>query len=348
MIAYELAANLGTKIKVLCKEKVKNIPNILSTFDELDTIVKHTQIYLPKNLYAVDVLVWTSAEFAQLDIDQLEKDRIYSNMLFTFDLVEFSDLGIVSSDALYELRFKGSELFRDEKRADEAFDKLIEIGSADGIYLRTRRMIDLIDFNRPLSKNEINECQKAIKYLASYEGIIKTDVKCLYQILKLIWVVYSKQPMFYKEKITLPFKRGVWQTILETTELIEDLSTDSSNAYLLYLQAVAYFHLDKVPESLEVFKRIRDNFYVGPRRIILSYLASETNGEMKKYSGELRSLHDNKAMIYVNELRKELPYFDKNFISQNPTLKSRYTGFGIGFNFLGPQITNLFGEGVRK
>lgn len=348
-LMVELVSNLGAQIKVICRQKLENTNKLVfEIIDEICKIVKrmiHSQI---KILYAADVLVWASAEIVKLKISEEQKSDVYCEVIFILELIEFADLGVVNTEELNMLYLKVNETFGEISRAEDYFHKLVEQGSAKGIYLHAKNNLASVNLNNNLSDESLIRCREIIEFLSTHKKIVFDDVRCLYMLLKLLWITNSGTPMFYKEKIALPFSKELWTQIVFITERISNLSDKEVNAYLLYIQSVAYFHIDKIEESIQIFKKIRDDFFVGKRRIILSYVASENDGSPKKYTGKLRNLTDDKAVIYVNELRKEVPYYNRNFVSQTPDIDTNYSDFNIGFNFLGLQVTNIFGDGGKN
>ena len=104
--------------------------------------------------------------------------------------------------------------------------------------------------------------------------IVSKSTKCLSLLLKLYWLVSSKEPIFFIEKTILPFDRITWEKIysllLQMEEMVDEISPQNK-----YLKGVCEFHLGKETDCIIHFEEIKNNYCFGPRRPILYYIASE-------------------------------------------------------------------------
>lgn len=348
-LLIELSSNLGTQLRY--KIELKYSKNqIYKDFAELNIYLKKAQIFASDNYYALDILAWTSE--IMIESNEIftveERTDILANLFSTFEKAQMENPDLVNREDFNIRLFSISKLAGFSKINKETFNRLIELGSASGIYLTAREKIASLNLNKPLNKNEIIICNKTIAYLNSYSKYTSNDEKCLYLLLKLFWCSINRSPLFYNEKQLLFFKKDEWEYLNKLLDKIILLNSNNTTPQIKYLKAITLFHLGDLRGCNEIFSEIRDNYYIGPRRIMISYLVSTNEGKALKYSGILDSLNDNKALFYIAELRKHIPYFNRNFIAKSPELKNTYTDLTLGFNFLGIQIASHLSKGEER
>jgi hypothetical protein len=178
--------------------------------------------------------------------------------------------------------------------------------------------------------------------LKEHRQSIHYDARTLYLLLKVWWLSKTGKRLFCGERETLPFNREDWLECLEIVESLMKTSEFYENPSLTYLKGLSTFHLDQVPQSLAIFKKLEnlvDN-NKGRRRIIRSYIASNSNGQPKKYTGEVAWRHDNSdeaGQVYVSELQRSRINFMPNIFQRPDIRKGESLGeFHLAFNFLGP------------
>ncbi|OAB40901.1 DEAD/DEAH box helicase family protein [Paenibacillus glacialis] len=346
-LLIELSSNLGAQLKFKILEK-KEKKEILNNFNQLQEYLKKAQIYSSDSYYPLDIWAWTTEAMLDYNLSGEEKSDIYAKFFAAFDKAEAENPEILQREDYNERLVSMGDLSGYLDISEEAFNKLIEMGSSSGIYLRAKKIISSVDLQKPLKNTDEEVCKEAIEYLESYKENILQDEKCLFLLLKLIWAYNNKKPLFYNEKQTLHFSRDNWDYLKFILEKIITLNNGNTTPQVKYLRAITLFHLGEINECLSTFTEIRDNYYIGARRIIISYIASNSLGKPLIYSGQLDSLDSNKAMFYIPELRKQIPYFNRNFIAKDPEIKTTYTQLTLGFNFLGIQVASHVGGGVSQ
>jgi hypothetical protein len=317
-------------------------------YSEINDILRKAQIYVPDSYYPLDIWAWTSLNLLGKEITEEEKQDIYANVISVFDKAELDNPSITGIEEYNDRRVQLGDYVNDLKVSETSFQKLLDMGSASGIFIRAKNKLSSININKPLIQEEVSICKDVIQFLKDYSDYTSKDMKCLYLLLKLIWATNTNEPLFYKEKRALKFDDLVWREIQSICERIMALSNGIVGAWVKYIKAISLFHLGNMLECYNIFEEIRSLYYLGERRIILSYIASNSDGSARKYSGQLRSLEDNKARIFINEIRKEVPYFNRDFIMQNPPLREPYDNIELGFNFLGVQVSKINSDWGRK
>jgi hypothetical protein len=210
-------------------------------------------------------------------------------------------------------------------------------------------MLSTINLNSEITESETSLCNEVINYIETFYDIVKQDEKCLFLLLRLKWLSYSKKPFLYLEKTKLSFEANMWSDIYNTINLIFNIMPDNNNALLWYIKSVTSFHLNLRSIYIECFRKVSHLYYPFSKRIIINYIASNTDGTPRKFTGSLQlPLSENKAKVYINELGLTVPYFNPNFLKVRHTREEYYDNIELGFNFLGIQITKIPSSGGNK
>ena len=225
-----------------------------------------------------------------------------------------------------------------EDLSDEAFITLEKKGSYAGYYLSAYKEIKDIKNKGVLTKSEILKCETAVNYLKEHYSKISNDPKCLYLLLSAWWKTKTGKSMFYGEKQTVSFSEKDWEYCLELIQKIIGIGDLSTKPSLIYLKGLAIFHLGSIDEALSVFRDLEGTTYqLGKRRIIRSYLASNSNGAPIEYHGIVYSVSDDGkgGRIYVENIRKDVHFVPRDFNRPNIE-KGEALDFYLAFNFIGP------------
>lgn len=347
----EIASNIGSQLKVLVKlDRSKNVKNdsivkqIRKRFNELEKYLDEAKKYAQDFYYPVDIWAWVIESIMESNLEEYEKLELKAKLLSIFEEVETEKPNVIQrQDYNYRL-VTLKNIDTKNELTDKAFHRLLELKSSAGIYLKVKEMISSIDFMSILKDEQIKICKEVIQYLEQYQEIVSSDYKLSYTLFKLYWAVCVGYPLFYKEKQVLNISREGWNTIKQLLETLKYLKDGYLTQELNYIYAVTLFHLGEINESINALREIGDIYTAGPRRVIISYLAADLQGYAKLYKGTLQRITDDKAYIFISELRKTIPYFNKNFVQQNPPKDSTYEQIVIGFNFLGLQVASLNGK----
>ncbi len=337
-LLVERASTLGAKAQTLAQyETSKDIFGQLH--ERIRRSILEARTLEPEGFRPVDVLFWTSSHLLTANLlDESAKGEVLAEIFHAIDAMNDEELGGSEREQFERRKMEISSLLELPEMEDKAFRYLQSVGSTAGYYLRARKLLQSLDMSRPLeSATDVENCQAAYDYLSENIDEIATDGRCLYLLLRVWWLITSSHPIFFEEKQTVPFKREDWEFILQLIERLVQAGEQFRRPALLYLQAVAYFHLNDLEKSNTVFKEIafEPEEVQGRRRIIKSYLASNSNGTTRVFSGNVSSAYGTKGRVFVEELGREIPFnawdFGRPDIQAGETLPKFY----IGFNFIG-------------
>lgn len=340
----ELAANLGAQLKI-CLKNNQDYKNIKSLYNQLDNSLTNAKRCAPNSFYPIDIWAWTSEDLLTSQISDDFKGDVAAKILSVFDIAPFDNPEIVDTKRYNEKRQGIAKALGNKEMENESFKKLINMGSASGIYLNAHSMLKGIDLNKPVNKKSKNHhadqhmLERAIDYMESF-NLTWQDHKCLYLLLKLYWLLWIGKPIFYEEKQILPLKDDNWKKIFEITDSILDTMT-APTAWVTYIKGISLFHLKRYKDCFALFDELRNSYEGGKRRIIISYVASNEDNTAKTFRGSFLRISKGKAIFSINDLRRDIPYFNRDFITSNPPINRVYEKIELGFNYLGIQVSKV-------
>jgi hypothetical protein len=341
-LMVELASVLGTRSQYLL-EKQNDVDNSLKFLKEAQKTAFEAFALAPDSYYPIDVIGWTSRFILRKsNLDFKSRSDIEANIYHAFTLVETGDFSDQDLERFQSHRVSIGKLTNNNGISEDAFQELIKLGSSAGYYLKAYEMVrEILLKDTILEADEIELAKNAVQYLKEHRHkSVNYDARTLYLLLKVWWLSKTGKKLFYGERETVPFNHEDW---LECLHIIEDLMKTSEfyeNPSLTYLKGLATFHLNQVSQSLAIFKELENDFNAkGRRRIIRSYIASNPDGQPKKYTGEVAWINNNSreiGKVYVSELQRSSINFMPHIFQKPDIRKGESLGeFHIAFNFLG-------------
>ena len=289
----------------------------------------------------VDILVWsTSALLRHPGIDEVARIEAVTDVL---DALETVDPGLLDSGNrvnFHRRRMEVGNLIDDRDLSESAFQNLLELGSAAGFYLRAREMGGSpADPQKPTPMRH-RQYQEAWDYLERHRSLIAHDSRCLNLLFDYWWLSKTGHRLFDAERVGLPFTGDDWRYGLQLIRELKALSGSHRGLTMLFLEAIALFHLRQLSPSLQLFKEVENESYKVPsrRRILRSFLASEPSGTPSAFQGNVQWVDPGgrRGQVFVNELRQLITFFPADFgrpgIQQGDALGE----FHIAFNFINP------------
>jgi len=294
----------------------------------------------PENHHAIDVFLWASRDILNTSLtNDCFRYDIIADAIDIIATAESGGFGFYPTELLEERKIDLGEHLNLQAYSDEAFDNLIKRGSSAGYYIRAYKMVGKLPSNCELNSDQAARCTDAFKYLNNNWDSIKLNGKCLNLFLKLWWMLNTGKTLFYGERQCLPFKFEQWQQLENVISYINSPTNDNYiTPTIKYLLGITYFHLKDISRSIEVFDDLeRDsNLIQGSRRIIRSYLASNSDGTPIIYNGSISHIFKEykKGDVYVDDLRRRIKFIPAEFGKANAKEKEAMV-FHIAFNFRG-------------
>ncbi len=339
VILVELASIVGVRIKHLLNVGQLDSEEALKLSKKAQSNITKARKFNPDNYHPIDVQAWITLILLKSDIlNQHGQAELQADILFSFETAGTEDFDPEQQIYFNKRKLEIGDYLKIDNLSDEAFTTLEKKGSYAGYYLIAYNKIKDVNNKGVLTESEILKCKIAVDYLVQHYSKISNDTKCLYLLLSTWWKIKTGKSMFYGEKQTVPFSEKDWKYCLELIQKIIGIGDLSTKPSLIYLKGLANFHLRSINEALSVFRDLEGTTYqLGKRRIIKSYLASNSNGTPTKYHGIVYSVSDDgrNGRIYIEEIRKDVFFVPRDFNRPNIE-KGEALDFYLAFNFIGP------------
>jgi hypothetical protein len=336
MIGEERTACLGTlinsQIGFASREHIRSL--YISAIDAF----RKARSAAPNNVHAVVTLGWiTRPLIAKSFFGTEEQSEIVADLVSIFDEAEDISMDVRQQEFFLPEKASVMELLGRTEISDEAFEKLRSIGSKAGYYLRARTLFN--DIPEDASVSDVTQkLSKALSYLHENWINIEADLKCVGLYFTLWWRTVAGKKPFESERQLLPFNDAQWNRCHELTDRIYRLADGEPRPTILFLRALAKFHIGQFDPSEQEFRQLaNDNsLSVGGRRLRKLFVASRENRALE-FDGQVRhdlSEHE-LGRIWVNQTRSLVGVvprdFDKKQLRRGETLND----FHIAFSFTG-------------
>lgn len=339
-ILVELSSTLGSKAEHILRY-TERPQEAIPPFQEASKNLLKARNLCPNNFYPIDVLAWITRDFLKTDIlDPQARAEATADILYALAMAEGEDYSADQQEHFNRRRLEIGELLERKDLSDNAFESLLAQGSCAGYFLRAYSKIPDIPRNTELSLVVRELCRPAVDYLEENRRIIANDNRCLHLLLHTWWKMQTGKPLFYGERQTVSLSEENWKYFLGILMDLMNISEFSANPSLMYLRGLATFHLGHTVDAFNIFRDLeRESDYVtGRRRIIRSYLASTIDGKPRKFDGTVtwKSEDGRKGEIYVEEIRRKIPFFLHDFNRPDIKKHDSLNDFHLAFNFIGP------------
>lgn len=228
-------------------------------------------------------------------------------------------------------------------RLEKYFNELLEMGSAVGIYINARTILQdaKIKYNEPLQKSAEPACQKAITLLEKeeYAPIVRTDAASQFMRIQLTWLYFNKKPLFNHERQTTRLTEKQWAhmySICRSFKInILDMQPDCPNrASVLYIMALACAQLGDYIEASSIWQDVSESDFFDTGRQNTWHVLCHPDGTPILFTGTFNRGGLGDQRIYIKEMQRQVFY--KSLQSINRSEPSGEAGdLCIGTSFRG-------------
>lgn len=286
-------------------------------------------------------------------IDVTEKAKYLSDILSIVDFID-SQWGYDFDDEEYNGHVLRLKRIESDDAYSEYFQELIEKNSAIGVYLKARSIINdkKINIKIDLREDQVTAIEEVIRIIESYSPVTKMHSGCQYLLLRLVWLLHNKKPIFSghdmqrTEMSTSQWREieGICRNYEQQFMSGDDLPVNAPTLY--YLLALSNAQLGDFASSRSFFKLIEAKTVLHrPIRNKVWHLICDDKGNLKKFKGALDgdsyNVIQKKGYIRVAEIGRVYFY--------GPNLKvSNYRGafqdVEIGTSYVGFEAFRKLGE----
>jgi len=292
----------------------------------------------PQNFYPIDVIAWTARDLLQDPaVSAEERRQLGESVYHAFNL---ADAEAYTGRSLERLNSRKVELFgllRQIELSDQAFDELLQHGSASGIYIRASRMVYFIFQEAKFTAEQRSQCEQTYRYLLEFKDRIENDSKCLFLLLKVWWIWKSGMQLFSVLRTALPFTESDWFDCRHLAAQLLACSDFSMNLKIKYLEALACFHLRDFSNGFRLFNELESESQYYGRRVTAFHLWSDSNGQPLLFNGTVTWVNDKgRGEIQVNEIQRRIPFLVHDTGRSEVRQGDSINNFRIAFSMRGP------------
>lgn len=327
-LLVELASAEGAQLFELSKYADDAGPSpILALMRDVTRAALQARALDPENVYPVDVIAWTTRNAVRSELlPPGARIDLLANVQASLDSLDPDTLS-PSQLAKYDLRHvEIAELLDDPAMATKHLTALSDNDDPAAYYFLARRAADAAD-----------GLDDAVRWLLQAPTEVRSDWRCARLLMDLFWQSKTGKPFLRGERETVAFTDADWAECLALTEAVPDLA-----GYDLYrrdfLRGLSLFHLGQYQGSEDVFRRLDDESRDLSSRIISKYLASNSDGKPREFTGRVMSVAPDgrRGRVWVNELHTHVPFIPMRFsVSDYRKKNDILPAFHIAFNMRG-------------
>lgn len=294
----------------------------------------------PEDYYPIDVVAWVVLRLVRGDfVSADDQVALAADALASMVSLEKAQLSR-GQQAKYDSRLaQVAALLGDSELEHSRLEMLAENEDPSAYFLLALKTSGLLE-----GKFDRHGAKAALERLRSSPVHVREDWRCARLLLDVFWLTKTGSRFLQGEREALPFSTSDWEECLATVESAIGLA-DFDGYRADFLRGLAFFHLGQVQQSKSIFSRLDKESGSLSRRVYTTYLASNTDGSPRVFSGQVRSVRadGSRGSVWVNEIGTELPFIPRRFNIEDLSRNDLLPDFWVGFNMRGP-----FGDPIRS
>jgi hypothetical protein len=293
----------------------------------------------PSTFHPLDVVIWTANDLLKSEkLSEIERLTIIEAVTYAFALTESEDWDF-EANVVIERRRVELEQVVGEEVAKEAFQKLLNLGSAAGVVLRAYQLAGGLEAKKLPREERGRLAMKALDFMNTYSTVVFADSRALYLRFKLWWRMKTGIDFNEQERFPIPFKREDWDECVNDIGRFITNEDFQTNLTLRLIEAVAFFHRGEYRRGFEAFEQLNAEQIFARNRVFRRYIFSDEsgNGKPRRFSGTVTHVRDGKeGLISIPRFPKGITFFVRD--TGRPDLRQGddLNDFCIAFNMLGP------------
>lgn len=266
------------------------------------------------NAFAYSTLLETfTEEYESIKNYSADKTKLLADMCAVADEINYdnSDNPNLSENKIIIDKISTIYSLLDDggKKADEYNQQLLDSGSAAGLYIKARKMLNDndIDYNKPiLTEKQKNVCQDIYDMFNDerYKDLLSKEASYQHMYLNVVWLLHNGEPIFSKEenrKTRMNLK--TWNELCQICRdyilnFIDDGVRDIPNRReinIRYLYSLCLGQLGSYRESYEAGKKIMEDSMRGISRAFTQHLLCDEYGNPIKFDAVIKELNKSEA-----------------------------------------------------
>ncbi len=338
-LLVERASVYGYLSRDRARRKEESV-EIWSSYEAARAAVKRA-VGATESYYPLDVGLWTPADLLDMaELSTWHRGELVADIYATLDQVEKDILKPSQKNNFDIRRYRIGETLEDHQLTEEAYAELAKRGSTAGYYLRAREYAptlepETIEVSEP---EDLTKARRASDFLIEHFQRIEGDSRCLFLLLECRWISEMRRRPLRGERQPLPTDQGVIRELLDLTKALNNAAGESSRYGTRYLEAVLSWLAGEYEHSRRLFKDLaNDTDFENQNRVKRRHLMTASGIAPRQFEGRVEQPRGkNDWVIRVEGLSQLIPIFERDFPRGKIAYGRPITGFGIGFNFIGP------------
>lgn len=293
------------------------------------------------NYYPLDIALWMPARILKSasELRPEQAAELQADIRATLDLVDPLSLDPKSYEIFQRQKMICADVLDDAPIAEDAYEKLKQMGSTAGIYLRARSIAPFrTDDEENASERDQKDAELARHYLWNEYDFISSDVRCLQLLLSCEWTSSTRKWLFRGLRQPIPHDTATRERMRRILAEMMNFSSQDLQTKFRYLEAVMSWLVDDERSAIVQFRQLAsETEFIERGRVLMRHEISDASGKATVFSGIVtRKTGDGRWAVSVPDLRREVDLIASDFkrveISRGTTVRN----FTVGFNFLGP------------
>lgn len=327
----ELAASLGSQVYELGAEDAHSKEAIAPIVERLIDAVMRARAADPENIYPVDVLAWAAKDaVASGGVAAAARVGLLADAKASLDSIDPEELAPGQLAKYRARQVEISGLLGEKELEISYLQDLMSMEDPAAYYLLAVRALG--------SRNDPESVKVALQVLLTAPVSIRDDWKCARLILDLYWRDRTGERLLRGERNTVAFTDSDWWDCLALLDTLR--GTAAFDEYRIsFLRGLALFHVGSIAASQSEFRELGSLGLDVSRRVHLAYLASDSDGHPRKFTGRVAwaAADGRKGRVWVDQLKTEVDFVPLRFSPDAYRSKGEpVPTFHIGFNYLGP------------
>lgn len=341
MLLVELASTHGAITREYMRAD-SPVDQIMFEFSASRLAAMKARTLIPEDFFPIDVIAWSTKDLlTHASLNEQTRLEVVVNLFNTFSMCEGDEISPRDKEKLDRRRLEFANLLGDDVLKQESLTALERSGSTAGYYLQAINIAGELPIATGIVTPErIERCKRASDYLRENFDSIKEDGKCVYLYLRYWWTASAGKAFYPPERTTIALNTMQWGEALQILESLLSLEEEFTNPTLMYLQAISKWQLGYYDDSASIWRELQQisDRVTGRRRVLKTYLASNSDGEPRVFNGTVANISDDgsKGEIFVEGIRQRIAFFPRDFGLDDIRRDEHVSGFHIAFNYIAP------------
>lgn len=291
----------------------------------------------PTSFHPLDVIAWTASNLlTSTALSEGERLRIIESVTHAFSLAESEDWDVEAQVQLEKRKMELGRVFGAQV-ADQAFQNLLNLGSAAGVVFRAFQLAGGTEGKRESYERRKQLASKALEFMDAYPEVVLKDPRALFLRFKLWWRTRAGIDFNERERFPVPFGEADWDECVQTIGGILTHDEFRTNLTLRLIEAVAFFHRGEYSRGFEAFEQLNAEQIYARNRIVRRYLFSDSAGKPRRFSGTVVTVRDSRTgFVSISGFPRRILFFLYETGRPDTRQGDDLSDFHIAFNMLGP------------